>query len=187
MWRGAGIAIPVFSLRTADGLGVGEFLDLIKFVDLSVAVGSKLIQILPVNDTSCFLTWRDSYPYSSLSVFALHPLYLRVDAIHSDESYLSQVKKFKMELNKLSQIDYEAVMEAKWRFIRMAFAKEQSVLSSTAYLEFYDKNRSWLEPYIVFCTLRDLQKTANYPSWPSEYRQGTPVSSFSPLETHTRN
>lgn len=38
-------------------------------------------QVLPVSDTSVRGTWRDSYPYSSLCVFALHPLYLRLQAL----------------------------------------------------------------------------------------------------------
>jgi hypothetical protein len=34
-WRGAGLAVPVFSLRTHHSVGVGEFLDLIPLVDLA--------------------------------------------------------------------------------------------------------------------------------------------------------
>lgn len=37
--------------------------------------------MLPVNDTSVRRSWRDSYPYSSLSVFALHPMYLRLSEL----------------------------------------------------------------------------------------------------------
>ena len=80
-WRGAGLAVPVFSLRTAASFGSGEFLDLLPLVDFCGAVGLCLIQLLPVNDTSVRCTWRDSYPYSSLCVFALHPLYLRLEAL----------------------------------------------------------------------------------------------------------
>ncbi len=38
-------------------------------------------QVLPVNDTSVYRMWWDSYPYSTLSVFALHPLYLRLQGL----------------------------------------------------------------------------------------------------------
>ena len=34
--------------------------------------GMRLIQLLPVNDTSVNMMWWDSYPYSSLSVRPLH-------------------------------------------------------------------------------------------------------------------
>ncbi|MHA4875433.1 4-alpha-glucanotransferase, partial [Enterococcus faecium] len=50
-WKGAGVAIPVFSLRTEKSFGVGEFTDLKSLVDWSKHVGLKLIQLLPVNDT----------------------------------------------------------------------------------------------------------------------------------------
>lgn len=78
-WRGAGVAVPVFSLRTTRSCGVGDFVDVRRLVDLCAAAGLQMVQVLPVNDTSVHLDWRDSYPYSSLSVFALHPMYLAVD------------------------------------------------------------------------------------------------------------
>jgi len=62
-WRGTGVSLPVFSIRTKNSLGVGEFLDLKLMVDWAVSTGLKLIQILPVNDTSSRGDWRDSYPY----------------------------------------------------------------------------------------------------------------------------
>jgi len=37
--------------------------------------------VLPVNDTCVYGTWWDSYPYSCLSVCALHPMYLRLAAL----------------------------------------------------------------------------------------------------------
>jgi 4-alpha-glucanotransferase len=38
------------------------------------------LQILPVNDTCVYGMWWDSYPYSTLSVHALHPQYLALGA-----------------------------------------------------------------------------------------------------------
>lgn len=55
--------MPVFSLRSEEGLGVGEFNDIKYLSDWAAASGFKLIQILPVNDTSVRGDWRDSYPY----------------------------------------------------------------------------------------------------------------------------
>ena len=123
-YRASGIAIPVFSLRTKEGSGVGEFLDLKKMTDICAKVGSRVIQILPINDTSCFLNWRDSYPYSSLSVFALHPLYLRLQALTKDESILKRIEAAAADLNRHPQIDYEAVMANKNKFIDEIFEKE---------------------------------------------------------------
>ena len=123
-FRASGIAVPVFSLRTSEGSGVGEFLDLKKMTDLCEKVGSRVIQILPVNDTSCFMTWRDSYPYSSLSVFALHPLYLRLQALTKDEAVIKRIEAQAAILNALPQIDYERVMANKNAFINEIFENE---------------------------------------------------------------
>ncbi|MEI9807671.1 MAG: 4-alpha-glucanotransferase [Bacteroidota bacterium] len=62
---------PVFSLRSKNSFGVGEFADLKLLVDWAKETGLKLIQILPVNDTTATNTWIDSYPYAAISAFAL--------------------------------------------------------------------------------------------------------------------
>ncbi|CAJ1916795.1 unnamed protein product [Sphenostylis stenocarpa] len=66
-WRGAGVAIPMFSVRSESDLGVGEFLDLKLLVDWAVASGFHLVQLLPINDTSVHGMWWDSYPYRALT------------------------------------------------------------------------------------------------------------------------
>ena len=49
--------------------------------------GLRLIQVLPVNDTCVYGTWWDSYPYSTMSVFALHPQVCELAArMHACES-----------------------------------------------------------------------------------------------------
>jgi hypothetical protein len=80
-WKGAGVAIPVFSLRSNNGLGVGEFADIKLLVDWAKKVGLKKIQLLPINDTTATHSWKDSYPYAAISAFALHPLYIHLDSI----------------------------------------------------------------------------------------------------------
>ncbi|HMP30607.1 MAG TPA: 4-alpha-glucanotransferase, partial [Saprospiraceae bacterium] len=74
-WRGTGMAIPVFSLRTQNSCGIGEFSDLKTMIDLADKMGMDIIQTLPVNDTLANMNWQDSYPYAAISVYALHPLY----------------------------------------------------------------------------------------------------------------
>ncbi|RYG32260.1 MAG: 4-alpha-glucanotransferase, partial [Chitinophagaceae bacterium] len=78
-WKGAGVSIPVFSLRSKKSFGVGEFTDLKLLVDWANETNLKLIQILPVNDTTATHTWVDSYPYAAISAFALHPLYINLE------------------------------------------------------------------------------------------------------------
>lgn len=74
-WKGAGVAVPVFSLRSEKSFGVGDFGDLKRMIDWAVSTRQKAVQILPINDTTMTHTWTDSYPYNSISIYAFHPMY----------------------------------------------------------------------------------------------------------------
>ena len=163
-WKGAGTAIPVFSLRTEDDFGVGEFYDLKKMVDWAAATGQSILQLLPINDTTMLHTWEDSYPYNPNSTFALHPQFLHLPAagVKVDAAY----KELQAELNSLEQIDYERVNNAKLELLHKAFDKTFKKLSATAgYQAFVEKNAHWLLPYAAFCVLRDLNGTPDFSQW----------------------
>lgn len=168
-WHGAGVAVPVFSLRSEGSFGTGEFPDLKLLVDWCVATGLKLIQVLPVNDTSATHTRKDSYPYSAISAFALHPLYLDLKGVAAGRhgSLLSGLEPERQRLNALESLDYEAVMKAKLSFLREVFPLERTaVLGSEGFREFLEQNRTWLVPYAAFCVLRDQYGTTDYQLWP---------------------
>jgi 4-alpha-glucanotransferase len=157
-WKGAGLAIPVFSLRSERGFGVGEFTDIPRLVDWASATGIRMIQLLPVNDTHVTGTWVDSYPYSAISAFALHPLYLNLEeAAGTEHSHLLEGYAEERErLNGLSQVDYEAVIRYKLDMIsRLYRVASGSVFDSEAYSEFWRDNEYWLAPYAAFCHLRE--------------------------------
>ena len=163
-WKGAGTAIPVFSLRTEDDFGVGEFYDLKKMVDWAAATGQSVLQLLPINDTTMLHTWEDSYPYNPNSTFALHPQFLHLPAVGVKED--DEYKALKAELNALEQIDYERVNNAKLDYLHKAFDKTFKKLSAKAeYQAFVEKNSSWLLPYAAFCVLRDLNGTPDFTQW----------------------
>ena len=163
-WRGAGVAVPVFSLRTEDSFGVGEFHDLKKLVDWAVKAGQSVIQLLPINDTTMTRSWRDSYPYNAVSSFALHPQFVHLPAagVRQDASY----KAMKAHLESLPTVDYEAVTGAKMELLHKLYegAKGKAVLASKEYEAFVQAN-SWLQPYAVFCVLRDIYGTPEFGEW----------------------
>lgn len=168
LWRGAGVSVPVFSLRSEGGLGVGEFADLIPFADWAASTGMRLIQLLPVNDTEATHTWTDSYPYSAISAFALHPIYLNIEktAAAADAPLPRSLAKTRKQLNALDAIDYEAVLKYKWETVRHLFAHAKSDFRQNPdYQTFFQKNRDWLLPYAAFCVLRDLYGTADFARW----------------------
>ena len=163
-WRGAGTAIPVFSLRSEDDFGVGEFYDLKKMADWAAETGQSVLQLLPINDTTMLHTWEDSYPYNPNSTFALHPQFLHLPAVgvKEDEAY----KTLQAELNALEQIDYERVNNAKLELLHKAFDKTFKKLSATkGYQAFVENNAHWLLPYAAFCVLRDLNGTPDFSQW----------------------
>ncbi|KAI4300935.1 hypothetical protein L6164_034261 [Bauhinia variegata] len=167
LWRGAGVAIPMFSVRSECDLGVGEFLDLKLLVDWAVASGFHLVQLLPINDTSVHGMWWDSYPYSSLSVFALHPLYLRVQALSKNmpEEIKQDIEKAKQQLDG-KDVDYEATMATKLSIAKKLFRQEKDlILNSSSFQEFFTENQDWLKPYAAFCFLRDFFETSDHSQW----------------------
>lgn len=167
-WKGAGTAIPVFSLRTDEDFGVGDFYDLFKMVDWASMTGQKFIQILPINDTTMTRTWVDSYPYSSNSIFALHPMYLRPDAIGelSDAERLAEYKAKAAELNSLPTVDYEQVNEWKLKYAHDLYDQfGAETMQTEAFKDFVATNEYWLKPYATFCVLRDTKGTADFTQW----------------------
>ncbi|TKK67824.1 4-alpha-glucanotransferase [Ilyomonas limi] len=171
-WKGAGVAIPVFSLKTHQSFGTGEFTDIKKLADWAKSVGIKMVQILPVNDTTATKTWQDSYPYAAISAFALHAMYLNLSEVVSEENkhFLKEHEEECRQLNTLPVMDYEKVNDIKWKIIHQIYPlQKDAVFNSADYQEFFDNNKHWLVPYAAFCYLRDKNHTADYSRWP-EYK-----------------
>ena len=167
--RLAGMLVPVFSLRSEGSFGVGDFGDLKKMVDLVCDTGQRVLQILPVNDTTTTHSWTDSYPYSCISIFAIHPQYadLRQLPALTNAKQRNDFEALRQQLNTLPQIDYEQVNNAKITYLRLLFAQEGSkVLSSKDFKEFLAEAGQWLVPYAQYCVLRDKYGTACFEQWP---------------------
>ena len=167
-WRGAGTAIPVFSLRSEEDFGVGDFFDLLPMIDWAAETGQTFLQILPINDTTMTGTWTDSYPYNANSTFALHPMFLRLEEMGEleDAKRMEYYRNLAKELNALPQIDYERVNNGKIEYFREIFAQEGAkVMATDDYNKFVARNRHWLIPYAAFCTLRDRFGTPDFTRW----------------------
>ena len=171
--RVAGTLVPVFSLRSEASFGIGDFGDLKKMIDWVCLTGQRALQILPINDTTITHTWTDSYPYSCISVFALHPQYADLNALPAlkDKKQREKFEALRKELNALPQIDYERVNDAKTEYLRLLFEQEGGkVLESKAFKTFFAETESWLVPYAQYCCMRDKFGTADFSRWP-DHRQ----------------
>jgi 4-alpha-glucanotransferase len=170
LWKAAGTAIPVFSLRTKGSFGVGDFVDLKKMIDWIVLTHQRILQLLPLNDTTITHTWTDSYPYCSISIYALHPMYLNLARLGKlkDAKAMEHFEELQEELNALPQMDYERVNKGKWEYIRLMFAQEgKRVLRTAGFKTFFADNKYWLMPYAAFSHLRDKFGTPDFRQWGS--------------------
>ena len=168
-WKGAGTVIPIFSLRSEGSFGVGDFGDLKQMVDWCAKTKQRVLQVLPINDTNMTYTWQDSYPYNSISIYALHPQYTDFRQLPAlkDPERKAYFDALKQELNALPQIDYERMNNAKLEYLRELYAQEGSkAMKSEAFKQFFAENKEWLVPYAAFCHYRDFYGTATFSEWP---------------------
>lgn len=193
-WKCAGISIPLFSLRSEHSFGVGDMGDLKRLVDWASLVGMKVIQLLPLNDTTSMHSWTDSHPYNAISLRALHPHYLDLEQMPElkDKQAQGVFQRQRRELNALEDSDYMAVDRVKTDYINKVYEESgEEELTSEAFHTFFKANESWLLPYAFFCALRDKFGTAHYEDWPqyATYQQHDLMKNTqpdSPLYAHIR-
>ena len=169
-WKGAGVAIPVFSLRSNQSAGTGEFTDIKLLVDWAKKTGLKLIQLLPINDTTATYTWSDSYPYAAISTFALHPIYLNIEKVVSkgNISFIKTLKENQGQINNLPDVDYDEVIKFKFAAIKELYTLQKEAFKKDKdFQDFLELNKHWLVPYAAFCYLRDIYQTADFSKWSS--------------------
>ena len=171
MWnrRLAGTLVPVFSLRSKTSAGIGDFGDLMMMIDLMAKTGQRVLQLLPINDTTITHTWTDSYPYSCISVFAIHPQYadLRMLPELNDEVLRTQMEAERKRLNALPQIDYEKANAFKSEYLHRFFLQEgKKIMKSAEFKAFFQETQNWLVPYAQYSWLRDKYGTADFTQWP---------------------
>ena len=183
--RFAGVNVPVFSLRTENSCGVGDFSDLKRLIDWAARVGLKMIQILPINDTISTYSFLDSYPYNAISVFALNPLFIDIFKLGKlvDNQQQSKFEADARKLNDGQDVDYEKVIRLKLDFCRALFAQNQAdIVGNKEFKAFVEQNAVWLEPYAAFSTLRDKFRTGDFNSWGkfATYSEKTVKQMFEP-------
>ncbi|WP_315578513.1 4-alpha-glucanotransferase [Hoylesella oralis] len=164
----AGTLVPVFSLRSKSSFGVGDFGDLKLMIDFVAMTGQRVLQVLPLNDTTTTHTWTDSYPYSCISIFALHPQYvdLRQLPLLEDEVERKRYMALQKELNGLPKVDYERVNNAKTAYLKKIYEQSgKAIVASSGYKKFFKEAEQWLVPYAQYCYLRDLHGTVDFSEW----------------------
>lgn len=123
MKKRTGVVVPLASLYTKDCPAVGDFLALKDFADFCSKVGISIIQLLPVNDTG-----THSSPYSGLSAFALHPLYIRIqslpefeDAFNKDKNFCQAYKSFSKKFKYSKRFNYTEILQEKLTLLHLLY------------------------------------------------------------------
>jgi len=132
--------------------------------------GLKLIQILPINDRLPLILDRFVSPYAAISAFALHPLYLNLRQVVSNNNkrLLKELEDERKRLNSLEAVDYEAVLNTKLDFLDRIYGSQKGpTLIAKTIKKFFEQNRHWLVPYAAFSCLRDKYGTADFASMAS--------------------
>ncbi|KAK8866977.1 4-alpha-glucanotransferase dpe2 [Tritrichomonas musculus] len=165
LFKGLGVYTPLFSYRTKNSCGIGQYPDIKNMVDVCNKCGASLIQLLPINDTSDDGSWADSYPYRQTSCFALHPIYIDLLQVlpKTPEDIENEVKQKREELEKLPTVDYPEVWKFKMDILNRLF---KHATFDDKFDDFVERNGKWLKPYALYCYFRSLYNTSDFHTWP---------------------
>jgi 4-alpha-glucanotransferase len=181
--RLSGLVIPLSAIRSDDSPGCGEFPDLSLAGDLASSWGLELIQLLPVNDSG----YQNS-PYSALSAFALHPIYLRIgdlpelaemggnlgkagDRPRNSQDFRAEARALVRQFAGEERIPHEALLRAKLGLLRKIWAKatesrgpaSQGILVE---LDAWIAANPWSKSYSAFVALKSMNEDRPWWEWP---------------------
>ena len=159
-----GAVVPVGALRGERRTGAGEFLDLIAFGQLCKKMGIGLIQLLPVNDTG-----YESSPYSALTAFALHPLYLSIGDMPEAARFTVQIEELGKQFDKAVRFPYLPVIHAKIKLLREIYdAHKQEIADKTkpgGPLAAWIEKNPWVKEYAVYRRLKESHGEKSWKEW----------------------
>ena len=167
--RLTGTAVPLGALRTEKAASIGEYTDLKKLADFAKKSGLGLIQLLPVNDSG-----TQSSPYSALSAFALHPIYLSLESIEGFDGLYKSNAEFKKNYDAFisyhkdaERFSYDDVNNSKDYFLRQIYAETETAkkVKASKDLEDFIKKNDWVIPYAVYKNLKYSYMQASWKSW----------------------
>jgi isoamylase len=189
--RRAGVVIPLFSIRSSTGWGLGEIPDITRFAGWARKAGFSVVQLLPVNEVS----GADPSPYAALSAFALDPVYLSLDECPDFQAIggrdaLSESSRGKLEAAVGAQfVDWGAVRAVKREAFNLAFERfardewQKKTGRASELAAFMRDQRSWLDDYALFSVLHD-EHQKSWLEWPAPLRDRDPGAIAQARERH---
>ena len=155
-----GTVIPVAALRSEKSIGVGEFPDLAEFGALCARMGIGLVQLLPVNDTG-----YQSSPYSALTAFGLHPLYLRIGDLPESRGCEADIEAIRQKFDGAVRFPYENLLRAKMDLLKKIYGANKQKIAESSSLKAWIEANSWVKPYAVFRRLKEANAGRSWRDW----------------------
>jgi len=173
--KSSGFLIPLFSVRTNNSLGIGDIGDLYPLIDWAAGHGQRIIQLLPINDTSP----SDASPYAAISSFAVNPLYIdisRIKEISKSPSAKLLMKEWEADgtienLKRSRKIDYLAVRAVKMALLAEAFSVfwKGDFLKNTRkagdFNQFMEGEKGWIDDYAHFRVMKEEFGGLDWRQW----------------------
>ena len=168
MRKFAGCAIPLFSLRSENSGGCGSIEDMKLLIDWAEKTGIKVLEILPVNDSTKTFSGKDSSPYECITSLGINPLYLSLSSIGhlADASKEKDACREMKSLNHRADVDYEDLYYFKKKYLEELFKeKGKTDAAHPDFYKFLNEHKDWIYGYALFCALRDIHKSPDFNSW----------------------
>lgn len=171
--RRAGLLVPVYALRHAQDLGIGDTAAVKDAIEFCAENGFTVLQILPIHET-----FGDHSPYNPISSRAHSPALVSVSPADvpglthtmieqaAPESWLVQLRE--------GNVRQEAVYPLKTQILLTAFYHFNALeaeLPKLEFAEFREAQADWLEPYTLFRLLvREYEGNTQWADWRPEHR-----------------
>lgn len=176
--RSNGILLPLSAMKTQNDWGVGDFASLKEWVEFFARQGTKIVQILPLQETAPDQTC----PYSAMSAFATDPVYTDISSVEDiQNSPRAQefIDSIREDINQWKASDTvrffpikQAKLKALW-FGYQHFLQTQQAQNTPRFMAFEaycSAQRHWLRGYTIFRALKEFYKWQTWTQWPVDLR-----------------
>lgn len=189
--RRAGVLIPLFSIRTNTGWGLGEIPDVVEMARWASQAGIRVVQMLPV----CAVTGGETSPYSAATAFAIDSVYLGLDACEDfvaagGRSALRDADRTLLEeVAAAPTVPWHRLRPLKERGMRLSFDHfrksdwRRRTRRGRELAQFREENRAWIEDYALFSVLHTRYGT-HWRHWPDGLANRRPAALEQALKEH---
>ena len=176
--------MPLFSLASSRGWGIGEFPDLAIFSRWAVEAGQSVLQILPINE----MPPGERSPYSAMTAMALDPIYISMPDVvdfaalggelaldAADAAALTRVRQG-------TRIRYEQTRHLKQRWLRRSFDRflrlevSRGTPRAFGFDAFAATEAWWLDEYALFRAVHALHEELPWRKWPAALAAAEPAT-----------